>query len=188
VFVSPQQRKRKMDRTGGTWGGHDCGGGVCQIAPSGLDAAYKPKINIIEIIIEKGGYRSRDPENGGGMEADVIRWEKVNKTTCLFVGNYLRLPPSITAGVHTRLFIRPPRSPAPPNNWGEYKPSTQTHPSISWPLFSLYFPPPFHPTNVVVAPLLRCLRAILTLDQPGTCSRAFSTASPATPLWSQRTT
>ena len=100
-----------MDQTGGTWGGMS--NVERSWARTGSDcaeravwtrsvAAYKPKREVGEnkIKIKKEG---KTPENGGGggvlvengairglRMSDVIRWEKVNKTTCLFVGNYLR--------------------------------------------------------------------------------------------------
>jgi hypothetical protein len=140
----------------------------------------------------------KTPENGGGggwcrMEpwgsslSDVIRWEKVNKTTCLFVGNYLRFTAEYNSRRSLACLLGHHAHPLHPTT-GLYTHSAHFLSSFAWPLSSLNSPLPFHPTNVVVAPLLPYWRAILTLDLRGTCSPASSTASPAIPLSSRRTT
>jgi hypothetical protein len=126
-------------------------------------------------------------ERLGASLSDVIRWEKVNKTTCLFVGNYLRFTAQYNSRRSLACLLGHHAHPLHPTT-GLYTLSTLSLSSITWPLSSLNSPLPFLPINVVVAPLLPYLRAILTLDRRGTSSQAFSTASPAIPLSSQRTT
>jgi hypothetical protein len=113
--------------------------------------------------------------------------KKVNGTTCLFVGNYLRFTAEYNSRRSLARLLGHHAHPLHPTT-GLYTLSAHSHSSITWPLSSLSSPLPFHTINVVVAPLLLYWRAILTHDRQGTCSQAFSTASPAIPLSSRRTT